>query len=350
MRRSLLLPLLMLPLPLAAQIAPTTPHVDFTHHDWTIACDNTRTCRAAGYQDEASSDMPVSVLLTRRAGPDAPVKAQMMLGSYEETVMPATLRLRIDGADQGVLDYNANEGTLALRAPQTAALLASLRGRSDILLDSDDHRTWRLSGKGATAVLLKMDEFQGRLGTPGALVRKGGRAETSVLPPLPVPQLTLAAVPPTRPADSALAASPALRAALAATTSADDCATLAPGGALMEGEPPEALHVTRLSADKLLVSVACWRGAYNEGSGYWVINDHAPYAPILVTTLGNEAEGNAISGSHKGRGLGDCWSFNSWGWTGKAFVATGVSTTGLCRLVAAGGAWTLPTYVTDERP
>jgi len=350
MRRTFLLPLLMLPLPLAAQIAPATPHVDFTHHDWTIACDNTRTCRAAGYQDDASSDRPVSVLLTRRAGPDAPVKAQMMLGSYEETTLPATLHLRIDGADQGALDYNAEDGTLALRAPQTAALLASLRGRSEIVLSSNDDRTWTLSGNGASAVLLKMDEFQGRLGTPGALVRTGKRAEASVLPALPVPQLTLAPVPPTRPADSTLAGSPALRAALAATTSAEDCAPLAPDGALMEGDAPEPLHVTRLSADKLLVSVACWRGAYNEGSGYWVINDRAPYAPILVTLFGNEAEGNWISGSHKGRGLGDCWSFNSWGWTGTAFVATGVSTTGLCRLVAAGGAWTLPTYVTDERP
>lgn len=350
MHRSLLFALFLLPLPLAAQVAPTTPHVDFTHHDWTLACDNTRTCRAAGYQDDAVSDRPVSVLLTRRAGPEAPVRAQLMLGNYEETVMPASLRLRINGADQGALDYNAEEGTLSLRTPQTAALLASLLGESEIILSAEDNRTWTLSGHGATAVLLKMDEFQGRLGTPGALIRKGKRAETAVLPALPAPEVTRAPLPPTRAADSALAGSAALRAALATVTSAEDCEVLAPGGSLDEGAPPEPLRITRLSADKLLVSVACWRAAYNEGSGYWVVNDRPPYAPSLVTTFGNEDEGNWISGSHKGRGLGDCWSFNSWAWTGKAFVATGVSTTGLCRLVAAGGAWTLPTYVTDERP
>lgn len=31
----------------------------------------------------------------------------------------------------------------------------------------------------------------------------------------------------------------------------------------------------RLSADKLLVSQACWRAAYNTGDGYWVVNDRA---------------------------------------------------------------------------
>ncbi len=27
----------------------------FTHHDWELACDNTRTCRAAGYQPLSTS-------------------------------------------------------------------------------------------------------------------------------------------------------------------------------------------------------------------------------------------------------------------------------------------------------
>jgi hypothetical protein len=35
-----------------------------------------------------------------------------------------------------------------------------------------------------------MDEFQGRIGTPGALVRKGTRPEATVLPPLPAPEIT----------------------------------------------------------------------------------------------------------------------------------------------------------------
>jgi len=41
-------------------------------------------------------------------------------------------------------------------------------------------------------VLLKMDEFQGRLDTPGALVRKGNKSESSALPPLPAPEIKAA--------------------------------------------------------------------------------------------------------------------------------------------------------------
>jgi len=33
-------------------------------------------------------------------------------------------------------------------------------------------------------------------------------------------------------------------------------------------------------------------------------------------------------------------------WDGHSFVHTSSSTTGMCKLVAAGGAWTLPTIVT----
>lgn len=41
---------------------------EFTSQDWQVVCDNTRTCRIAGYQAENNSEFPVSVLLTRRAG------------------------------------------------------------------------------------------------------------------------------------------------------------------------------------------------------------------------------------------------------------------------------------------
>ena len=72
MRPSLCTALLLLS-PVAALAAPATS-VDFSHDDWTIACDNTRTCRAAGYQAD-DSDPPVSVLLTRKAGAGQAVTA-----------------------------------------------------------------------------------------------------------------------------------------------------------------------------------------------------------------------------------------------------------------------------------
>jgi hypothetical protein len=59
-----------------------------------------------------------------------------------------------------------------------------------------DGTTWTVSTSGANAVLLKMDEFQGRLDTPGALVRKGSKPESNVLPPLAPPEITAGTVNP----------------------------------------------------------------------------------------------------------------------------------------------------------
>ncbi|WP_315388571.1 DUF1176 domain-containing protein [uncultured Stenotrophomonas sp.] len=345
MRQSLLLLILagLSPAVSAAPAEAVVPGIDFGHEDWTLACDNTRTCRAAGYQRDDGESEPVSILLTRNGGPDQPVRAELMLGEYDEGDLPTRVTLRINEKALGTVD---NGGPFSVS--QVAALLKSLVRDSRIELLGGKDQRWVVSDKGASAVLLKMDEFQGRLGTPGALMRKGVRAESSVPPALPVPVITLARKVPTTAADTALGDAPALRAALVAATSADDCDALNPGeGGSYEG--PQPIRVQRLSRNKLLASTSCWRGAYNTGEGYWVINDHAPYQPTLVTNLGGDDDTVTISAANKGRGLGDCWSTASWGWTGTAYVQTSDATTGLCRLVAAGGAWQMPTLVTEVR-
>ena len=314
--------------------------IRFDHNDWTIACDNTRTCRAAGYQAEDGSSDPVSVLLTRKGGPDQPVTAELMIGDYDQPATPSILRLRIDGQALGRLP-EASGG--ALTPAQTAALLKALTRDSEILVIGNDGHQWKLSDHGASAVFLKMDEFQGRLGTPGALMRKGKRAESSVTPALPPPRITRVAWPTTRPADEALGAQPALRTALRQSVDSDSC------DVLVDAEQKEPINVQRLSADKLLASTPCWMGAYNVGVGFWVINETEPYAPVLVTTGASEGGDGMISAAQKGRGLGDCWATESWVWDGRQFVHSAESTSGMCRLVTAGGPWDLPTLVTEVR-
>ncbi|AWH53352.1 DUF1176 domain-containing protein [Stenotrophomonas sp. ESTM1D_MKCIP4_1] len=338
---------------LPAAAASTAPF-PFTHNDWTLSCDNTRTCRAAGYQSDEADGPAVSVLLTRAAGPGQRVQGQLMLGQYDEDApklaAQATAHLQINGTDLGRLALQ--DGTGALTAAQTDALLAALTRTSRIeVVAGGGRQRWTLSDSGASAVLLKMDEFQGRLGTPGALVRKGTGSEDKVLPALPAPVVTPAKLPATRAADTALAQTQAaaLRTALRAVTPADDCSAISPeGDPMIDG--PEELTITRLSSDKVLVSTLCWRAAYNEGYGFWVANDKAPFKPVLVTTSGSDNDGAVINAAHKGRGLGDCWHTSDWTWDGKRFVKTGEATSGLCRLVAAGGAWEMPTVVSKVQP
>ncbi len=298
-----------------------------------LACDNTRTCRAAGYQADEGGGLPVSVLLTREAGPRTAVTAELTLGDYDGTEPPATMRLRINGQDLGRLGTEKDVVGATLTPAQRDALLKSLTRDSQIVVVGSDKREWTISDQGAAAVLLKMDDFQGRLDTQGALLRKGQRSEEAVLAAVPAPKIRRVALVPTRPGEEKLAADPGLRKALQAS-SKEECEDLS------STESPEPLEVRRLSKDKLLVSTRCWLAAYNAGIGFWVVNDHAPYQPQLVTTDASDESQGDITATQKGRGLGDCWSSEGWTWDGTSYVHTSSSTTGLCRLVTAGGAWT----------
>lgn len=336
-------------LPLGATAADPLPGVSFSHNDWEIVCDNTRTCRAAGYSEDGA-ERRVSVLLTRAAGPGEAVKGQLMLGSYGEedeafyATLPKNIKLtlHINGRPAGRVTVPQDSLVADLPPQQLSALLTALRGKTTIEWALGDNR-WPLSGAGAAAVLLKMDEFQGRLHTPGALIRKGTRSEASVPPPLEPLTIKPAKLVPTRPSDKKIGADPELRKALLALMGNDSvCAERL-------ANPDQAIEINRLSNSKLLASTFCWLAAYNGGSGYWVINERPPYNPDLVTDSGSEYGNGSIYTSQKGRGLGDCWSSDSWTWDGNQFVQTEASSTGMCRLMAPGGAWSLPSIVTKGR-
>lgn len=345
--RALLLVALLSPFAVQAEVAEG---LRFEHEDWMLVCDNTRTCRAVGYQRFFEDSEAVSVLLTRKAGPNEPVRGTVKIGeldleesAYQRLISDARLSLVINGKKIGSVAIDA--GFLGAELPDALLLplLAALRRDSVIEWVHEQHR-WRLSDTGASAVLLKMDDVQGRIGTPGALVRKGDRPETEVLPALAPPVVIAAPVdasPVTLPAQD----EPALRAALLTIVEDEtECSGLA-----MPDEGGEPLDVIRLSESRLMVAVTCWMAAYNGGAGIWVINDSKPYQPVLVTGSATEFDGGTVSAMHKGRGLGDCYASDEWTWDGQQFVHTLSSTTGQCRGLAAGGAWDLPELVVEVR-
>lgn len=347
-RPALPMMLALLPTALWAQ-EKTPPGVSFYHHDWELACDNTRTCRAAGYQSDGD-ELPVSVLLTREAGPQQPVTGQLKLGAFfddsQQEQLPAGFRvaMSIDGRELGEVQVRGDDWLGELSASQVTALLAALPGTSDIRWKYQEFE-WHLSDSGASAVLLKMDDAQGRVGTPGALIRKGSRSESQVLPPLPMPVVVAAPLVPLEPGDPQRVVSQqeAIKAALRKSVLGDECTGLSEGK-----DGSQSLEFTRLTSSKLLVSTTCWMAAYNMGDGYWVINDAPPYQPVPVTDSGSGFEDGTIVAGHKGRGLGDCWYMNSWTWDGERFVHVEAASTGLCKGFA-GGAWQLPELVMEVR-
>lgn len=321
----------------------------FDHEDWQLVCDNTRTCRAAGYQRD-DADLPVSVLLTRKAGAGTAVAGRVMLGDgWNESMLNALqARLRvalwIDGKAYGERIIAKDTLEAELTAAQVAAFLKALA--RDTRIEFRAGKTvWALSDHGAAAVLLKMDEFQGRIGTVGAVIRKGKQTEAKVLPPLPAPVVKAAAMTPAEPGDAQFIAKngDAVRKALRTATAEDECEDLH-----QTGEEQGALEAVRLSKTKLLVSTRCWLAAYNAGSGYWIINDTPPYRPELVTSDATDFDNGTLMSAQKGRGIGDCWYSEQWTWDGTGFEHTAASSTGLCKGFA-GGAWQLPTLVTQTR-
>lgn len=335
----------------AASAASPSTAQHFTHNDWELACDNTRTCRAAGYQ-KGEDAPPVAVLLTRKAGPGTPVSGQLAVDISDEAALrtlPATLKLamRVNGQSLGTVALPKDGLRGELSAAQVEALLAALTRSSSIEWSLGSLR-WQLSDKGAAAVLLKMDDVQKRLGTAGALARKGTAAESAVLPPLPAPVVAVGPLAKARAEDAQWLKKPpaGLLAALRASLPREDAAACP---SLVETKDADvALDVQRLSDTRLLVSAPCWSAAYNSGEGMWLINDKPPFKAELVTTSASDYKDGVIYAAQRGRGLGDCWSLEQWAWDGRRFVHAKEATTGLCKSMP-GGAWELPTLVMDVR-
>jgi hypothetical protein len=104
------------------------------------------------------------------------------------------LTLKVNGKAFGQVAIDKASLVADLSPEQVNALLLSLPRHANIEF-AGKLDTWVVSDAGAAAVLLKMDEYQGRVGTAGAIVRKGSLPEASVPAAAPAPTITRAAMP-----------------------------------------------------------------------------------------------------------------------------------------------------------
>lgn len=301
----------------------------YIFQDWVLACDNTHRCEAAGYQPDSASRAPAALLLSREAGPHTPVEIKL---TFADNLAGTALRLTVDKFQ--LAEVVADK---PLSADQAARLLPWLIKGRELRLSAGS-RSWTVSLAGAAATLLRMDQLQGRVNTPGAAVRKGTQPESSVPRAQPVPLVRTLPLPSEREHDADLIAP-----ILASIKDADFCADPAFGRA-----HAAQAQVTRLSAHQVLIVSSCWQGAYQDGSGAWIANDQPPYQATKVrfpmpdgstedepTFLDIDPNGHAYS-SHKGRGIGDCIFTAEWGWTGQGFSLVNASDAGLCKGFAGG--------------
>jgi len=315
----------------AAFTAFAAEPASLNHKDWELQCDNTRTCRAAGYQAEEGDSEPVSMLITREAGPDTLPSVQLQVQSEQEVT--GALQLQV-----GKLVLRGLEGDVAnIAARDVPELIRAL-------LDADSasvragKKVWTLSLAGVKAVLLKMDEAQGRLDTPGALVRRGRKPERSVLPALPPPTIVAVIPPENRKGDADIGARAVRNLPKAAREEIqEECND--------KEHILEDLSVQRLDEQRLLVSAGCPEGAYNYSTINWIVSTKPPHTPQRIDPDGElDASTGLMSSVMKGRGIADCIASTEWQFDGKQFVQSGVSADGMCRGFP-GGAWQLPSFV-----
>lgn len=325
--------------------------LSFSHHDWEVTCDNTNTCRIVGYSPK-DAKLPLSVIVVSKAGDAELPKAKVQLGLFggEEEKIFATfplnfnLEMKVNNKSLGLVAMNKHDLIASLSKKQTSALLASFKHTSNIVWKTGEY-TWELSDKGSSAVLLKVDEFQKRLGTTSALLKKGNKHNQNLLRPKAMPIIEV----------------PALNASKELSIDTLDIQKSEMQKlekALKRNQKwcfeerlyDKKVRLYPLNEQKLLASKLCWTAAYNMGTAYWVINKQAPYTPQLITTDASDyyVDDNHVATIHtaqKGRGIGDCWSVESHVWNGKTFVPNYKAHTGACRAIAAGGAWKLPSFV-----
>ncbi|WP_320158648.1 DUF1176 domain-containing protein [Psychrobacter sp. SCQQ22] len=348
----------------------------FVKDDWQVVCDNTLTCRAAGYAEESANSDPVSILMVvepKKALPKVYVDFIYSDDEFYQSSSDDSLNtgnesshteLWLNDKSYGAINSRSDDDSRhMLDENQTKQLLRHARLNTKIEVRVGRDR-WTISDKGMGAVLLKLDEVQGRVGTSIALVSKNHASKQTPKSAKPTPVIK-----------KAFAYSEkdnkqlnALRLAyfqknintwvdinseqlIGSEDVMGDCELINPKSdtsinfAKYAGDS-SGWEFIPIDATHTLAVHSCWMGAYNAASGYWLIDNAKPRNPQLITTAGNDYSDGEIWAVHKDRGLGDCWNRLVWVWDGQTFAKSEDSSSGMCRGFA-GGAWDLPTYVSE---
>ncbi len=324
----------------------------FAEGDWFMACDNTRACRIGGVG--ATAPLRLAALIERNGGPGTAVEIRLVLARKDADDPDAqaqsptgALQLQLDGKHKGSIGALETATQHAKLTPaQVQAFSTALINQSSISITNDKGQAWSLSASGAAALMLKMDQIQQRLDTPGALVQRGHRPESSVPPALPMPLLAAPSkrVPP-RDDDDRLGEREDLRRMLKPDSKAD--------WACAEGVQPTTsptIAIQRLDDHHMLASLTCHIPGFNVPAGTWVIGDRAPFNPVFIT------QGALFANSPETVFLEEtvetdqdrCETGRYWTWDGQRMQLSMEYVGGTCSNIGAS-IWRLPIYITESR-
>ena len=315
-------------------LAPVVAAADTnSFKDWTVVCDNQRTCQVAGFSAD-DSELPAVLRLSRGGEAGAPAKVEIdLLGETGFAGKAPTLVIdgRVVMTARAVTSRDSADFTAVLDDAQVGPLLGAARNGTLLSVRAGDKDLGQVSLAGMVAALRYVDDQQKRVGTVTAMVAKGSGPAAGVPAPPPLPIVHPA------PAIAQIGLSSKPPPAVAALAHKAEC-DVEPGS---EGKP----EAFRLSADKVLWQMPCGGGAYNFSSLFVVVdkNGRAGLAPLenvddgLATNADYDPKTRILDAYDKGRGIGDCGNSSQWVWTGDAFVLSKAAVMPVCR--GYGGDW-----------
>lgn len=281
--------------------------------DWAVTCSEGLTCSASVSN---GGEGLYGLSLTRGKAAEAPLRLILNTASGGAASGPVTLS--VDGETVGEVPSDAFEvsdsGGLETEAAMVAeTILPAMRNGSEMTVSfpqGDQTLTQSFSLSGLAASLLYLDEAQRRDGTVTALAAKGDEPARDVSQ-LPSDIETPEDLP------------PPVRTAW--EESGSDCASFG-------SFTPEPLGFSAAVESSRLFGLVCGSpGAYNFyyelflDSGGMVtpvpLPDMAPEGPIAVTGAWNiswDDRTKSLTAFFKGRGLGDCGSYDRWQWSESA--------------------------------
>ena len=342
-------------LPFTAMAASTSIKGIGNYQDWDLVCDNTGTCRMAGYQEKG--DDPVSILFTRAAGENATVEGKLTILPFGEAdrdvQVGQDIEIWLNGKSLGKVKHISDDAPDKLTEEQTKALLSGMKKESESRL-TYGKTTLKVSDKGAAAAMLKMDEFQQRLNTPSALIRQG-QEKHAVLAPQAAPKSEAVSVNNRQTTelkrgekqfDAVLAL---LRKSNGTNEDAENyCYELH-----KDDVWNKQITLYPLTKGKVLAEAICLAGSYQSTYYYAVLDEKLSKVEQVLANKYNYADYDknthvlTVNGSFKGSGIGNCWSWQEAVWNGKIFIRTEEHTSGSCKGFA-GGAWGgLPIFVSE---
>jgi hypothetical protein len=296
---------------LLAAAAPPHAAVLKTYKDWVVGCDNGLLCQASAMMPESDA----SVTLTVRRGPEGDAAPQVWLRSLDADPVDVAA----DGKKLGLHLKKSSDDALVVAPADAIRLLDAMRSAKQVeAIGADGKPVGVILGDGASAALIYIDDQQHRLGTTGALVRRGDKPNSAVPPPPPLPVAYTVRGSPKPP----LKLSPAF---VAKVRKDNDCA---------DETDPNLVDQNRLDATHTfaMITLICQSGAYNYISENYVIRDgdgapqRAKFEDMgakdeddLSYNLNWDPKTRRLQSGMKGRGIGDCGGRQEYVWDGSMF-------------------------------